>query len=299
MQRRGNFVAGVSLFVLGGWLVASGLGVPMPGFEQIWPAFLVAFGLTMFARTSDTSSLGKESVFVGVGAILTGLFLLLFTLGTLEWRELALYWPAIPLIVGVAYFALYLARGMVDTGLLVPAFIVGGLGALAFPFTLGAVQNPFLSRLVWLLPGLAVLLGLVFMFRPEQRPERIRVVSSTADALPEEEASAGDSPEEESSADMVSELEDEQPTDESSPDTEAPVDHPPLDVPDTGEQSPDDDELGSEAFTGFPDFEDPLAETLDDAEAPSDDSTVGEPLTDASYTDGPPLDESPSEDEAE
>jgi hypothetical protein len=115
---------------------------------------------------------------VGIGATLTGAFLFLFTLGLLQWSELLVYWPVFPLIVGFSFFALYLRGGMRDSGLLVPAFAIGGAGVIALPFTLGAVENEFVLQAVRFWPLLLPVLGLAFLFRParRKRPKRERKV---------------------------------------------------------------------------------------------------------------------------
>jgi hypothetical protein len=171
-QRRGNVVLALFLIALGAWLVAGGLGFPRPLLGSLWPGIVVVVGLAMLAQASGLGRRGEGLVPLGVGIMLTGAFLLLFTLHLLGWGEMALYWPVFPLIVGLSFFALYVAGDMREPALLVPSFVVGGLGVILLPFTLGVVANPVLRRVVWVWPLLLLMLGLAFFFRPGQRGAR-------------------------------------------------------------------------------------------------------------------------------
>lgn len=170
-QRRGNVVLALFLIALGAWLVAGGLGFPRPLLGSLWPGIVVVVGLAMLAQASGLGRRGEGLVPLGVGIMLTGAFLLLFTLHVLGWGEMALYWPVFPLIIGLSFFALYVAGDMREPALLVPSFVVGGLGVILLPFTLGVVANPVLRRVVWVWP-LLLMLGLAFFFRPRQRGAR-------------------------------------------------------------------------------------------------------------------------------
>ena len=180
-RRSGNYVLALFLIVLGGWLMADSLGVRLPGLAQLWPIFPTVIGLAMLMQSAGSSPHDEGLVFVGVASLLTGAFLFLFTLGVLSWREMFVYWPAFPLIGGASFFALYLAGGMRDQTLLVPAFAAGGVGVIALPFILGAVGNTFLNQAVRLWPVLVVILGLAFLFRPARRVDEPRVGGPPAD----------------------------------------------------------------------------------------------------------------------
>jgi hypothetical protein len=167
--QRGNVVVAFFLIALGGWIILSSLGVPLPGLGQIWPVLLIVFGLAMLVQSTGGSPRDEGLITVGTGALLTGGFLFLFTLGVLRWSALAVYWPVFPIIGGLSFFALYLRGGMRDSGLLPPAFAIGGVGVVAFPFTLGAVENQTVLRVARFWPLFVLLLLAIFLFRPRRK----------------------------------------------------------------------------------------------------------------------------------
>ena len=87
----------------------------------------------------------------------------------LRWSALAVYWPVFLIIGGLSFFALYLRGGMRDSGLLPPAFAIGGVGVVAFPFTLGAVENQAILRVARFWPLLILFMLAAFFFRPRRK----------------------------------------------------------------------------------------------------------------------------------
>jgi ATP/ADP translocase len=57
-------------------------------------------------------------IFVGISAILIGLFFFGFTLGYLEWGEMGRLCPVFPFIGGVAFLAMFLADRAHDAGVM-------------------------------------------------------------------------------------------------------------------------------------------------------------------------------------
>ena len=152
-DRQGTIWLGLGLiglgivFVLGLWI----------GWEKIWPIFVIAGGVAFLVGYAVSGFRDSGLVFVGVGAILVGLFFLGFSLGYWEWSDMSWLWPVFPVIGGVAFVALFFAERGKDAGTLgvgCAAFVVGIVGL--------AVTLGFLGKeIVRFWPLLLVLLGIV------------------------------------------------------------------------------------------------------------------------------------------
>ncbi len=167
-NRRGAFLPGLLLILLGAWLLASTLGVKLPDLSQLWPAVLLVFGLAALVQYFAEGRRSEGLVFTGVAAALLGGFFLAITLGPLEWADLGRYWPVFILIGGAAFLAQWLARPG-ETGLLVPVGLaaVAGLGALAL--TRGLLDPALSAQLLRWWPVLLILLGLGLLIRYASR----------------------------------------------------------------------------------------------------------------------------------
>ncbi len=163
-NRRPAVIPALLLMVLGLWLLAQNLGVPLPSWDRAWPALPLFFGLAFILQYFLGGRTDTGLVFVGVAATLVGAFFFVFTLDVLRWSAMAVYWPVFVLIGSAALFAQWLARPR-ERGLLVPAFLALGVGGVALPITLRLI-NPALADLVikfWpvalILLGVALLVG--------------------------------------------------------------------------------------------------------------------------------------------
>jgi hypothetical protein len=135
------------VFVLGLWI----------GWESIWPIFVLAGGVASLVGYAVGGFRESGLVFLGVGAILVGLFFFGFSLGYWAWSDMAWLWPIFPIIGGIAFVALFFADRGKDVGTLgvgCAAFLVGIAGLAVY---LGFVG----SEIVRLWPLLLVLLGVV------------------------------------------------------------------------------------------------------------------------------------------
>jgi hypothetical protein len=157
--RRGAVLPGLLLIALGAWLLARTLGVPLPGFEKIWPVLPLVFGLAVLVQFFAEGRRHDGLIFTGVAAALLGVFFLTITLGPLTWPDLGRWWPIFVLIGGVAFLAQWLARPD-ERGLLIPAVLalLVGLGALAL--TLGLAGFTLSDQIIRLWPLLLILAGL-------------------------------------------------------------------------------------------------------------------------------------------
>ena len=163
-NRRGALLPGLLLILVGAWLLATTLGVPLPDLSQLWPLVPLVFGLAALVQYLAEGRRSDGLVFTGVSAALLGAFFLAITLGPLEWRDLGRLWPVFVLIPGVAFLAQWLARPG-GSGLLVPAglAILVGLGALAL--TLRLLDPVVSAQVLRFWPVLLILLGLGLLVR--------------------------------------------------------------------------------------------------------------------------------------
>lgn len=152
-DRLGTVWAGLGLIGLGIALVVA----QWIGWDRIWPLFPVLGGLGLLVAYLLTGSKDEGLVFLGVLALLVGLFFFGFTLGFWEWSQMATLWPVFPLIGGVAFVALFFAQRSRDLGALgvgCAALIVGIVG---LAFTYGLVGSD-----IWRFwPLLLILMGVL------------------------------------------------------------------------------------------------------------------------------------------
>ena len=135
-HRRSTILPGLLLILLGAWLLARNLNLAVPGLDQLWPGFLVLFGLGFLGQYFASGRRDEGLVFMGVAGTLLGAFFLTITLGRLRWSDLGTYWPVVVLIGGAAFLGQWLAKPA-DRGLLVPA-VMGDGADLSTVATLGA-----------------------------------------------------------------------------------------------------------------------------------------------------------------
>jgi hypothetical protein len=155
--RRGAFLPGLLLLLLGAWLLARNLGVPVPALDQLWPALPLVFGLGGLLQYFTGGRREDGLLFSGVAVVLTSAFFLAITLGALAWGDLGRLWPVFVLIGGVAFLAQWLARPS-ERGLLLPALLGLTVGGVALVFTLGLLNPAVTEQAARLWPlGLIVL----------------------------------------------------------------------------------------------------------------------------------------------
>jgi hypothetical protein len=161
-NRRGAVIPGLILVLLGGYLLAQNLGVPLPGFDQLWPGFPLFFGLAFLVRFFAGGRRDDGLMFVGVAGALIGVFFFAFTLGRLEWEDMGRWWPVFVLIGAAAFFAQWMVRPS-QRGLLVPAFIALLVGAVFLVVNLRLVNPALAEQLTRLWPVLLILGGLLVL----------------------------------------------------------------------------------------------------------------------------------------
>jgi len=130
------------------------------GWENVWPIFPLGLGalLLRFFRSRRAPWL----MFFGTSGLLLGVFLMMFTLGILQWDALDTLWPIFPMIAGVAFLAESAAN--VDG---TPSLIVGSaiilFTAAAFLLETGAVNPRVASPFVRFWPLVLILAGVVMI----------------------------------------------------------------------------------------------------------------------------------------
>ena len=161
-NRRGAIIPGLLLVLLGAYLLAQNLNVPLPGLDQLWPVFPLLFGLAFITQFFFGGRTDDGLIFVGMAGTLVGAFFFLFTLGRLEWSQMGTYWPVFVVIGGVAFLAQWLVRPA-QRGLLVPAFLALIVGLVALVLNLRLVNRELAEQISKLWPVLLILGGLAVL----------------------------------------------------------------------------------------------------------------------------------------
>ncbi len=161
-MRRGSFIPGLILIVIGGWFLASNLGVRLPDLSALWPAFPLIGGLAAILDHFRGGRRDSGKIFVGVAAAGVGAFFFLFTLGRLEWAQMGDYWPVFVLIGSAAFFAQWLADPA-RRGLLVPAAIALAVGLIFLPETRRFLNPAVTEQLIQFWPLALIVIGLLIL----------------------------------------------------------------------------------------------------------------------------------------
>jgi hypothetical protein len=162
-------LGGGSLLLLGAWFALREMGAPLPGIDRMWPAFPALVGAA-FLLGFVLQPRNYGLVLPGVLILLVALFFFAFTLGPLDWSQMEQLWPIFPLIVGLAFVAMWLASLLRYWGLLVPGFLGISIGVIGLSLTvtpLGGVVGMVGWPVVFLAAGASLVLvaTLTFLLR--------------------------------------------------------------------------------------------------------------------------------------
>ncbi|MGE5530478.1 MAG: LiaI-LiaF-like domain-containing protein [Patescibacteria group bacterium] len=160
-----RLVFGVVLILLGVIFLLPNLDLPLFGWGNIWPFFIILGGLAFLLGWVLSPGHDEGLAFVGTGTLLVGVFLALFAWDILSWWEMGKWWPGFPLIGGLAFLALWAAGRAEDPGVLVPALGGIAIGGVAFLFTFGLVGLEIAARwwpLLIMALGVAILASRLF-----------------------------------------------------------------------------------------------------------------------------------------
>jgi hypothetical protein len=162
----GAVIGGLGLLLVGAWLLIADLspqptgsqGLQLVGFDRLWPVVPIIAGLAFLIQYALEPRKRGGLVFLGLIVLLGGLLLCAFTfeIGRLSWADTGGYWPIFLIIAGAAFVVLYVADGMREPALMRPAYLIGGAGLLALPFTLGIIHGEVIDQMVKLWPLLLV-----------------------------------------------------------------------------------------------------------------------------------------------
>jgi len=150
MQRiQQSRLQGIVLIILGILFLA--LNLSDIRLREIWPLFFVALGLYfVFLYIVDRKNYGvlmPASVFVTMGGA--------FLYCTMEgWHAMAMVWPLFLIGPGVGFFLLYFF-GTKEQGLLIPGYILTGLGVL---FLIIFAEGLYLWPILLIAAGVLMLL---------------------------------------------------------------------------------------------------------------------------------------------
>ena len=160
---------GALILLLGASVVLRMVGVAAPGPEQFWPAVPVAGGVS-YLRGSWPWLRPRKSVFLGTAALLAGAFLFLYTFRAIS--QLDNWWPIVPIIAGIAALAEWVSGRSQDIGPLWMGALVFLFGAVALPFSVGAVSEDSGRQFARLWPAVLVVVGTLSLAQVLRRADR-------------------------------------------------------------------------------------------------------------------------------
>ena len=154
---------GLILIFIGGWFLAQNLGLPLPNVWNLWPAFLVLGGVSSLMNYFSQGRVNSSHIFNATLALLLGAFFFMFSLGFWQWEMMAQFWPLLLIIVGTAFFAQWLVEIRV-TRRLILSLVVGGVGVVFLPSTLGWLAPELAAQIQRLWPIALIVAGIVVLF---------------------------------------------------------------------------------------------------------------------------------------
>jgi hypothetical protein len=165
MRKKGTVLLALALIILGCYLLLSELGVELPGWSHIWPAFPLFGGLALIIRFATNAQGDPDQIFLGAAAALVGAVFFLITVGPLTYGDLEAWWPVFVLIAGVAFLAQWAATGLRNRDALFLGLValIVGTGALTITFQLLGPNTQEVLPKLW--PLALVLVGLTVLLR--------------------------------------------------------------------------------------------------------------------------------------
>lgn len=160
-HRAGTIVPGIILILLGFFFLLQQFAPGIFGWDRIWPIFPTVGGIAFLAGWLFSKDHDPGLLFVGTAAILVGLFFFPFSFGFIEWGEMGRWWPAFPIIGGLAFLALFAGGRFRDWGVAGVGCLAILVGLIAFGFTLFSLPRALAATLVQLWPLGLIFLGLI------------------------------------------------------------------------------------------------------------------------------------------
>lgn len=161
MNRNSNVVIGTVLIAMGALFLLSNLGYLSFSWNYVWPLALLVPGIYM--HFAFFTGIDRNPGILVPGGILTTYGALFYANVFFGWHMMADLWPMFLVGIAVGLFELYVF-GSRDKGLLVPVFILGGIG-------LSALLRNFISFDLknYLVPLILIVIGIVIITRKDDR----------------------------------------------------------------------------------------------------------------------------------
>jgi len=123
--RKPSILPGLILIIIGAILLLHKLDIFNVGWYEIYPLILMGIGILFF--TSIIGKNQKGAVFPGTILFLLGMFYFLRNYEIIPYYYMREVWPVFLLILGLAFFAIFLTKPD-DWGVLIPAAVFVLLG---------------------------------------------------------------------------------------------------------------------------------------------------------------------------
>jgi hypothetical protein len=164
-ENRGQEVFGVFLAILGTLFLLVNNRLLWFGWAELWPSLLFLMGI--FLLRVYTRRHKPRQLFVGLFLLQFGAFFFLFSSGIVDWEQMDVLWPSLPLMIGISLLSLSLAGDKaapaVVFGLVMVIF--AGVSYLAETGAIGSrLSEPFVR--IW--PLVLVLAGVLIFLRAKR-----------------------------------------------------------------------------------------------------------------------------------
>lgn len=161
-DKQNSLVLGGGLILVGLYLLARTLGVPLPGWNAVWPLLLLAGGISSLVQALGQDPRDSGGVWFGVTAILCSAVFMYITAGKGEWSDMRSLWPVFPAAAALGWLCAWLVRPR-EISSLVMAAIAGIGAALGYAFTVGRLNADSARQLASWWPVILVALGLGYI----------------------------------------------------------------------------------------------------------------------------------------
>ena len=159
MNKRSNLVIGALMITAGILFLLSNLHYLSFDWNLVWPLALLIPGI--YLHFAFFTGIDNNSGILVPAGILTTYGVLFYANIIFGWQIMVTLWPLFLIGVAVGLFELYIF-GNKDKGLLIPIFILGGIGG-------STLLRGFLvfDLKTYMVPALLILLGLLVIFRKD------------------------------------------------------------------------------------------------------------------------------------